>query len=229
MSTRTWLFVFIAASLLCSLRIWQESTMLVCAANAATQGSNPPPPASGAPSPPKAPAGSVSAIEKSCGEILARDKTAAPDESFGKDDPQGGSPGAWQKFDSAADLQEVTTNASFEDQAWVWESNVSIVHARITLPTEGWTTVADYCFQADGTIGYVTSDVQNFAVNEIKHSEWMFDSHGRIQNMKEQFLDMDTGKPKKPERDFTDVDTTIYFSVATLPFASLLPKPGAQP
>jgi hypothetical protein len=47
--------------------------------------------------------------------------------------------------------------------------------------------------------------------------------------MKEQFLDLDTGKPKKPERDFTDVDTTIYFSVATLPFAPLLQKAGAQP
>jgi len=227
-SMRGALLIFVGAAMLCSHWMWDEQTAAVCAANVATQGANPSPPAGGTPTPPKAPSESVSAIEKSCGEILARDKTAAPDESFGRDDPEGGTPGAWQKFDSPADLAKVATYATFEDQAWVWESNGTIVHARITLPTEGWTTVADYCFQADGTIGFVTSDVDNFTVNEIKRGEWMFDSRGRIQNMKEQFLDLDTGKPKKPERDFIDVDTTIYFSVATLPFASLLQKPGGS-
>jgi hypothetical protein len=226
---RAELLVFVAAASLCGQSMWQQRTATVRAANAAAQATNPSPRASVSPSPQKAPGGSVSAIEKTCAEILARDKISAPDGSFGRDDPEGGSPGAWQRFQSPADLQKVANDSSFEDQAWVWESDGNIVHARITLPTEGWTTVADYCFQPDGTIGEVTSDVDNFAVNEIKRGEWMFDSRGRIQNMKEQFLDLDTGKPKKPERDFTDVDTTIYFSVATLPFAPLLQKAGAQP
>jgi hypothetical protein len=229
MPMRGALFIFVAAAIICGQWMCEQQTVTVFAANAAQQAASPTPPASGTPNPPKASGESVSAIEKTCGEILARDKTTAPDGSFGRDDPEGGSPGAWQRFQSPADLQKVATDASFEDQAWVWESNGNIVHARITLPTEGWTTVADYCFQADGTIGEVTSDVDNFTVNEIKRGEWMFDSRGRIQNMKEQFLDLDTGKPKKPERDFTDVDTTIYFSVATLPFASLLQKPDTQP
>jgi hypothetical protein len=220
--------VFVAAAMICAEWMWERPTATVYAANAVAQAANPAPLASAPMSPQKASGGSVSAIEKSCNEILARDKTSAPDDTFGRDDPEGGSPGAWQRFQSPADLQKVATNASFEDQAWVWKSNGNIVHARITLPTEGWTTVADYCFQADGTIGFVTSDVDNFTVNEIKRGEWMFDSRGRIQNMKEQFLDLDTGKPKKPERDFIDVDTTIYFSVATLPFASLLQKPGGS-
>ncbi|MGB6197964.1 MAG: hypothetical protein WA871_13865 [Candidatus Acidiferrales bacterium] len=175
------------------------------------------------------PAQSVSAIEKSCVDILARDKTAAPNYSIGKDDPQGGTPGPWQTFASAADLKKTAADASFEDQAWVWESNGTVVHARISVPSQAWTIVADYCFRPDGTIGEITSDVQNFAVNEICRREWKFDSRGRIQDITEKYLDMDTGKPKKQERDFGDVDTTIYFKVADLPFAALLPKPGAQP
>ncbi len=201
---------------------------LVLAASDAAQAANPSPP-NDAPSQSKPSSESASAIEKSCGEIFARDKAAAPDESFGRDDPDGGSPGAWQQFPSPANLQKVATYANFEDQALVWLSNGSVVHARITLPTAGSTIVADYCFEADGTIGEVTSDLDNFTVNEICRREWKFDSRGRIHDITEKYLDLDTGKPKKPERDFTDVDTTIYFSVATLPFASRLQKPGAQP
>jgi len=229
MSMRVAFLVFVAASLLCGQSMWEQRTETVRAASIPAQAPNPSPPASGPPLQPKVSSESVSAIEKSCSEIFVRDKINPPDISIGRDDPAGGSPAAWQTFQSPADLEKVAKYANFEDQAWVWESDGNIVHARITLPTEGWTTVADYCFQADGTIGFVTSDVENFTVNEIDRREWMFDSKGRIQNMKEQFLDLDTGKPKKPERDFTDVDTTIYFNVKDLPFASLLQKAGAQP
>jgi hypothetical protein len=229
MSIRAAFLVFVAASLLCGQWMWEQRTGAVRAANIAAQAPNASPPSSASTAPPKASTESVSAIEKSCGEIFVRDKINPPDISIGRDDPEGGSPGAWQTFPSPAGLEKIAKYANFEDQGWVWESDGNIVHARITLPTEGWTTVADYCFQADGTIGEVTSDVENFAVNQIDRREWMFDGKGRIQNMKQQFLDLDTGKPKKPERDFTDVDTTIYFNVKDLPFASLLQKAGAQP
>jgi hypothetical protein len=229
MSMRVAFLVFVAASLLCGQWMWEQRTETVRAASIPAQAPNPSPPASGPPLQPKVSSESVSAIEKSCSEIFVRDKINPPDISIGRDDPEGGSPGAWQTFQSPTDLEKVAKYANFEDQAWVWKGDGNIVHAKITLPTEGWTTVADYCFQADGTIGEVTSDVENFAVNEIDRREWMFDSKGRIQNMKQQFLDLDTGKPKKPERDFTDVDTTIYFNVKDLPFASLLQKAGAQP
>jgi len=212
MSIRAAFLVFVAASLLCGQWMWEQRTGAVRAANIAAQAPNASPPSSASTAPPKASTESVSAIEKSCGEIFVRDKINPPDISIGRDDPEGGSPGAWQTFQSPTDLEKVAKYANFEDQAWVWKGDGNIVHAKITLPTEGWTTVADYCFQA-----------------EIDRREWMFDSKGRIQNMKQQFLDLDTGKPKKPERDFTDVDTTIYFNVKDLPFASLLQKAGAQP
>jgi hypothetical protein len=182
---------------------------------------------SGAQTQAKAPTEKESA--RSCGEIFERDKTAAPDYSIGRYDPTGGTPGPWQTFRSPADLATAANNAIFEDQAWVWESNGTVVHARITLPTESWTTVADYCFRPDGTTAEIVSDVENFAVNEIDHHEWDFDSRARIRDIREQFLDLDTRKPRKPERDLTEVDTTIYFKTADLPFRALVQSGSTQP
>jgi hypothetical protein len=203
------------------------ATALVSGARVCAQTGDASTGASGAATQAKPPTEKESA--KSCGEVFARDKTAAPDYSIGRYDPTGGTPGPWQTFKSAADLATAANNAIFEDQASVWESNGTVVHARITMPTESWTTVADYCFRPDGTTAEIVSDVENFAVNEIDHHEWDFDSRARIRDIREQFLDLDTRKPRKPERDLTEVDTTIYFKAADLPFRALVQNGGEQP
>jgi hypothetical protein len=184
---------------------------------------------SGAATQTKPPTEKEAANAKSCAEIFARDKMDAPDYWLGRDDPQGGTPGPWQTFRSAADLAAAANNATFEDQAWVWENDGNIVHARITLPSESWTIVADYCFRPDGTTAEIVSDVENFAVNQIDHHEWDFDTRARIRDIRQQFLDLDTRKPRKPERDLTEVDTTIYFKAADLPFRVLVQKDPTQP
>jgi hypothetical protein len=214
--TRTALLILVAASLVSGARVYAQT------GDASASGT-------GAASQTKASTEKEAVNAKSCAEIFARDKTAAPDYSIGRYDPTGGTPGPWQTFKSAADLATAANNAIFEDQAWVWENNGNIVHARITLPTESWTTVADYCFRPDGTTAEIVSDVENFAVNEIDHHEWDFDNRARIRDIREQFLDLDTHKPRKPERDLTEVDTTIYFKAADLPFRALVQKDPTQP
>jgi hypothetical protein len=205
------------------------SLLLIFVAGIAAQTPSPSPTSSGASSQHQSSARQVSAIEKSCAEILASDDKRVSDYALGRNDPEVGAPGPWQRFESPAALYTAATDSGFEDQAWVWENNGKVVHARIAMPSEDWTTITDYFFRADGSIAEISFDDGNLSIWQTDHREWIFDSKRRVLKFAEQFLDGHTGKPTKMDPDFIHVDTPMYLKVTDLPFASLLQSPNAKP
>ncbi len=113
----------------------------------------------------------------------------------------------------------------------MWKEGGNVVHVELALSSEDWMTTANYCFRPDGTIAEISSDLDSFTYNLIARREWVFNTRGHVLKFTEQFLDLQTGKPKKPDNEFFegDVDTLRYLKVSDLPFAPLLHQADVHP
>ena len=75
----------------------------------------------------------------------------------------------------------------------------------------------------------MSSELRTCYGSMIVRREWKFDSNGHLLKSTEEFLDLETKKPKKPSDDFIDEEIPPYHKTAELPFLPLLGTLHSRP
>jgi hypothetical protein len=173
----------------------------------------------------------VAAIEQYCTKVQTRSGKREPDFVFGASGSSDDRQPQWRKFSSKAEFEKAFESEIPDDAAYVWIEEGKIVAANFTFQSGSgdWANHADYCFRRDETTARISSELRTFYGGMLVRRKWEMDSEGLLLKSTEEFLDLKTNTPKKPDGDFIDKTTPLYHKVAELPFLSLLDKREQRP
>jgi hypothetical protein len=136
----------------------------------------------------------------------------------------------WKRFNSEREFEKAREASEFYDIAYVWRQNGKIAAANFTRssPSGDWVHYVYHYFRPDGSLAKVESELRTFYGNLIVEQDLYFDRRGRILQKNRKFLDLQTQKPKKPEKEFLEGNADFvsrvdyYQRTNRLPFAALL-------
>ena len=131
------------------------------------------------------------------------------------------SEGVWREFKSEAARRKASEN--MYQSASVYSRNGKVVGANFTFtsPSGDWAHLIMYYFREDGSLAKIEAQLNTFYgdISVVRHR--YFDSHGTLLKSTQQYLDLQTHKPKKPV-EFMDNPIPVYSTVSALPFHKLL-------
>ena len=136
----------------------------------------------------------------------------------------------WKRFNSEKEFEKARAASEFYDIAYVWRQNGKIAAANFTRssPSGDWVHYIYHYFRPDGSLAKVESELRTFYGNLIVEQDLYFDRRGRVLKQTRRFLDLQTQKPKKPEKEFLEGNADFvrrvdyYKRTSQLPFAALL-------
>lgn len=136
----------------------------------------------------------------------------------------------WRKFASSKQFEKFRETTEVYDIANLWRRNEKYVFAVMTLssPSGDWAKYLSMYFRPDGTIAKSESELRTFYGDFIVRQNFYFNSRGTLLRKTQEYFDLSTGKPKKPEgeyagaqKGFIDEDN-YYLTIRKLPFAHVL-------
>lgn len=173
----------------------------------------------------------IATVEKYCADVQARIRKREPDFVLGFPSSNDENKAKWRKYASTTELKKASEGEILDEQAYVWAEGDKIFAANFTLQSGSgdWALYPNYCFHTNGTTAEISSELRTFYGGMVVRRDWKFDSNGRVLTSKEEFLDLETGRPKKPGEDFIDENIPQYHKISDLPFLSLLREPDRHP
>ena len=137
----------------------------------------------------------------------------------------------WKLFESEKALDAFREKTETYTVAFNWLRNGKVIASNFTLfsPSGDWTKYVFHYFRPDGSLAMVKSELRTFFGEYIVREERYFDKRGRILKRSIRYLDLTTGKPKKPTKEMRDDNPSLYkvdyyLSAGKLPFAKLIPR-----
>jgi len=172
----------------------------------------------------------IALIEQYCSE-MERVTGMEPDLILGVADSATRPSGEWRRYGSKDELHKAWHESGDRNLgAYVWLRNGEVVRANLTLQSESrdWGQYSRYCFRS-GDLVKLNYELRVTSGQMIVRRQWYFDAKGHALKSSEEFLDLQTERPKRPGEAFIDETTTIYHHVSDLPFWALVRKPSQQP
>jgi len=135
----------------------------------------------------------------------------------------------WQKFTSETALEKFREKTETYSIAYNWKSDGKVVATNFTdfSPSGDWTMYTFHFFRPDGSLAKVESEMRTFNGDYIIKKSFYIDEKGTLLKKTSRYLDLTTGRPKKPTRDMLDENSgfgeVVYYKTTDkLPFAALL-------
>ncbi len=135
----------------------------------------------------------------------------------------------WKKFESEKALNEFREISETYSISYNWQKNGKIVISNFTLFSESgdWIKYVYLYFREDGTLAKAESQLNTFYGNFSFLQDIYFDEKGNILKNISKYLDLETKKPKTPDKgdifDNGDRINPFYFKTADqLPYNHLL-------
>jgi len=166
----------------------------------------------------------IAASEQDCSEVRSGIRQREPDVVFGLAGSGEVQRRKWQRFTSVPKLQKYWDSNRPGDAAFVWVRGHELIAVQLTLQDDSadWVNRALYCFREGDTTAQITSELRTFYGQMIVRRKWILNAEGHVLRATEEFLDLSTEKPKRPDESFTDQKTPIYRKVADFPFYPIL-------
>jgi len=139
--------------------------------------------------------------------------------------------GEWRSYNTREELRKAwEESAERYLGAYVWLRAGAIVRVNFTLesPSGDWLQYSGHCFR-DGALVRLNYELRSVQSQMLVRRLRYFDAKGHPLKSTEEYLDLRTERPKRPDQAFADEPTTVYHRVADLPFLPLVPKSRAQP
>ncbi len=133
-------------------------------------------------------------------------------------------PSRWQEFKTEAAREKADTGDNLNENAYVWLKAGKVVGVNFTFqsPSRDWAHFAMYYFREDGTLAKIQSQLNSFYGDMTVRRESFFKSDGQLLHTTVKYFDLNSQKPKKPEKDFPEFPVPVYKKVQDLPFYKLL-------
>jgi len=162
----------------------------------------------------------IDSVEKYCATVEEHGGKREPDFIVGVSSQGSANSNGWKLFHSENELQKAWEAEGNNDAAFVWLNQGKINSTNFTLQSGSgdWALYTHHCFRQDGTVARIESELRTFNGNMIARRKWIFDPSGVKKKFTEEFLDLNTEKPKQPDADFEDRETPLYRNVMELPF-----------
>jgi hypothetical protein len=144
---------------------------------------------------------------------------------------EGGSPD-WREFKTAEERSARDTEESRNESADVHLRAGRVVYARFLFQSESqdWTLYVDYCFQPDGSLARVNSELRTFHGDVRVIRVVTYGSARTVLSQKETVFDLQSGEAiderELKKREFVDNKAPVFWSVKDLPFNALLGRPA---
>jgi hypothetical protein len=139
--------------------------------------------------------------------------------------------GVWRRYGSKDELHKAwqeNEDRHLGAYVWLWNGEVVRINFGLQSASGDWVQYTRYCFRA-GALLKLDYELRTFYGEMIVRRQWIYDAKGRAIKSSEEFLDLQTERPKRPGEAFIDEPTTIYHRVADLPFLALVQKPPQKP
>jgi hypothetical protein len=133
----------------------------------------------------------------------------------------------WKMYNSEKEFEKARETVEAEDIAYVWQKKGKIVMTNFTLSSDSgdWVHYVYHYFREDGTLAKVEAQLNTFYGNLTVLRDFYFDRNGKLLRKTAKYLDLQTKKPKNPDKqEFYDHDVNIFKKTNNLPFNSLLRK-----
>lgn len=137
----------------------------------------------------------------------------------------------WRKFKSTKELEAFRGETETYTIAYNWRTNSKIVLAVFTIfsPSGDWVQYVTHYFRPDGSAAKVSNELRTFYGHYIVIREVHLNSKGKVLKKSTKYLDLPSGKPKKPSQDLFGDNPILarneyYKKVSALPFFSLARK-----
>ena len=144
---------------------------------------------------------------------------------------EGGSPD-WREFKTAEERSAQDTGDNRNESADVYLKEGRLVYVRFLFQSESqdWTLYVDYCFQPDGSLARVNSELRTFHGDVRVIRVVTYGSTRTVLSKKETVSDLQSGEAinerELKTREFVDNKAPIFWSVKDLPFNALLGRPA---
>ncbi|HMD32134.1 MAG TPA: hypothetical protein VKG84_09495 [Candidatus Acidoferrales bacterium] len=171
--------------------------------------------------------GKVIAIEQYCSE-MERLTGTEPDFILGVAGSSANPSGEWRRYSSKDELHKAWQHSGDRSLgAYVWLRNGELVRTNFTLESEShdWVQYSGYCFRS-GDLVKLNYELRTTYNQMLVRRERFYDAKGHVLKSSEEFLDLQTERPKRPSEAFADEATTIYHHVSDLPFWALVRRPS---
>lgn len=137
----------------------------------------------------------------------------------------------WRKFASEKSLEKYREKSEAYTIAFVWRKEGKVVVTNFTLfsPSGDWAQYVYSYYRPDGTLARAESELRTFYGDYIVIRRRYFGTKGRLISKSDKYLDLQSGKPKRPTTDAISDNSSwnkgdYFTSVSKLPFAHLLNK-----
>lgn len=156
-------------------------------------------------------------------ELAARDKLPLrilADVSSGRR----AGPQDWREFKTDDDRVTQDTGENLNHNAFVYSKDKTPVYVHLLLqsPSRDWALYADYCFQPDGSLERISSELRTFYGRVRVIRTVSYSPSRQVLSRTQEVLDLESGEPADPERDFMDQEVPVFWSPSELPFYHLL-------
>jgi hypothetical protein len=169
-------------------------------------------------------ASKFAAVEEYCSGIDNRADKRSPDFALALPIPSEDHATQWRKYAPTEAMEKAAQETDFEQQVLLWTEEGHVISATFTIQSESgdWALYPHYCFYRDARVAETTSELRTFYGRMHVRRSWKFSTAGELLKFNEEFLDLSTGNPKKPDDEFVDEETPQYKKVSDLPFFRLL-------
>lgn len=137
----------------------------------------------------------------------------------------------WKKYATAEEFENSREDEESYTVAYIWFKDEVPVAVNFTYssPSGDWALYVEYVFRADGSTAGIRRELRTFQGDVIVLTKFLFDEKGKELKKTTEYFDLETQKPIPPNKNFADMEVTLYKSVKELPFAKLLAGSGERP
>ncbi len=130
----------------------------------------------------------------------------------------------WREFRSESEREAADTGDNLNENAYVWLKKGKVIGAKFTFqsPSRDWAHLVMYYFREDGSLAKVEAQLNTFYGNMSIIRERWYNREGKLLRSISRHLDLNSGKRRKPGKDFIDEPIPLYRSAENLPFHHLL-------
>ena len=134
----------------------------------------------------------------------------------------------WQEFRTKKALDDAWQNGKTYTSSNVWFNQTGELVVTIftfSSPSGDWAQYLTNYYRKDGTLAKSSAELRTFMGDIIRINDRLYDGNGKVIKEQTRFLDLQTRKPKKVNKDeFMDMEVPLYTKTSALPFYSLVKK-----
>lgn len=136
----------------------------------------------------------------------------------------------WREFKSQEAREATTTPDNLYDTANVWLRGGKIVIAQFEYgsPSGDWAQFVGYCFREDGSLAKLENSFRTFNSDVRIEKERIYDAKGKRLRSSLRCFDLQSGRRKRCEGNYSNYDADVFRTVKQLPFYGLIQSQGTK-